>query len=253
MAIELERWLGDIGRGFGRLADVVLPPMCLACSARTADHHALCSACWQGIRFIQPPVCERLGLPLLVDGPPGTVSAAALADPPDFDRARSVALYGGAMRDLILALKFHDRMDAARGLARWAAVAGRDLLTDADLIVPVPLARRRLLHRRFNQSALLAHEIGRLARVSVDTSILRRVRATPPQVGLTANQRHTNVAGAFAVRTLDRLVGKRVLLVDDVITTGATANACARILKRAGAARVDVLALAQADPQGHFD
>jgi ComF family protein len=174
------------------------------------------------------------------------ISAAAAADPPAYDRARAVARFEGVMRTLVHDLKFHDRHDARRLFGRWLVEAGAELLADADLLVPVPLTRRRLLSRRLNQSALLAHEVARPTRIGVEPLALLRVRPTKPQVGLSQQQRRDNVANAFAVAPgrKDAVTGKKIVLVDDVITTGATAEACARALKRAGAARVDVLALA---------
>ncbi|MGL4397403.1 MAG: ComF family protein [Hyphomicrobium sp.] len=226
--------------------NVVLPPVCLACTDRLLTHDALCASCWRQIQFIRPPLCDRLGIPLPFDTGGTMISAAAMADPPDFDRARAVAQFSGLMRDLIHDLKFRDRHDARRLFGRWLAEAGAALIADCDVIVPVPLARRRLFTRRFNQAALLANEIARTAGKQTAPLALERVRAARPQVGLTRHERRRNVAGAFAVppRHAASVAGRAVLLVDDVITTGATVSAAAKALKRAGATRVDVLALA---------
>lgn len=231
-----------------KVADIVLPPCCVACQTRMDAHDTLCPACWRQIDFIRPPLCDRLGLPLPFDTGPGTISAAALAHPPDFDRARAVALYQGVMRQLLHDLKYRDTLHGRRLLGRWLVEAGRDLVTPCDVIVAVPLATRRLLHRRFNQAQVLAHEIARLSGKPVAPLALTRVRPTRSQVGLSRSERERNVAGAFAVpaRSVPAIAGKAVLLIDDVITTGATASAAARALKRAGAARVDVLAVALA-------
>jgi len=228
------------------IADVVVPPLCLSCHTSLASHDALCPRCWGRIDFIRQPLCDRLGLPMPFDTGGPMISAAAAADPPDYDRARAVARYDGVMRTLVHDLKFHDRHDARRLFARWLTQAGSELLADADLIVPVPLTRGRLLSRRFNQSAILALEVARHTGISAEPLALLRTRRTQPQVGLTRQQRRRNVAGAFAVAKghAGRISGTKILLIDDVITTGATADACARALKRAGAARVDVLALA---------
>ena len=174
------------------------------------------------------------------------VSAAAYADPPDYDRARAVARYDGRMRTLIHQFKFMDHGDLKVLFGRWLAAAGAPLLADCELIMPVPLHRRRLLSRRFNQSAMLAKEVGRSSGLAVYPNGLRRVRRTRPQIGLSEDQRRANVRRAFKLTAAAEaaVAGRRVLLVDDVITTGATVNACARVLKRAGASRVDVLALA---------
>lgn len=149
------------------------------------------------------------------------------------------------MRRLIHDLKFRDCHDARRLFGRWLAEAGRELLVDADLLVPVPLDRLRLVGRRFNQSVVLATAISRRTGINVSPHALVRGRRTKRQVGLTRDQREANVRGAFKVPTGSHaVVGKRIVLVDDVVTTGATASACAKALKQAGAARVDVLALA---------
>jgi ComF family protein len=173
------------------------------------------------------------------------VSAQASADPPDYDRARAVAKFDGLMRPLVHGLKYSDRHDARRLFGTWLAVAGHDLLTDADLIVPVPLHRWRLLTRRFNQSAVIAGEVAHVSGVPLEQRLLERVKPTPQQVGMTRDQRRLNMSGAFKIAAGRgaELDAKRVVLIDDVITTGATVNACARALKRAGAIRVDVLAL----------
>jgi ComF family protein len=233
--------------GLGRAAlDVVLPPLCLGCTTRIMTHDALCPACWRQIDFVRPPLCDRLGLPLPYDTGGPMLSAAAVADPPDFDRARAVACFDGPMRKLVHAFKFHDSHNARRLFGRWLAEAGRELLAGADLLVPVPLSRRRLLSRRFNQAQILAVEAGRLVRKPVKPFALVRTRSTAHQIGLTRAQRARNVAGVFRVpqSELPIVSGKAIVLIDDVITSGATASAAAAALKRAGALRVDVLALA---------
>jgi ComF family protein len=185
-------------------------------------------------------------MPLPFDTGERMVSAAAAARPPAYDRARAVAHYSGAMRALVHQFKYADRHDGRALFGRWLAEAGRDLSVGIDVVVPVPLSRLRLLSRRFNQAAILAQELARQTGLAVDPHLLQRTRFTKTQVGLTHDQRRRNLAGAFRVRRNRQawLDGRRVLLVDDVITTGATVEACARALKRAGAARVDVLALA---------
>lgn len=239
------------GSGFGAMlasiADLLLPPVCISCRRRVEGHGLLCGDCWGKIEFIAPPICARLGVPLPYDTGDASLSAAAIATPPRYDRARAVARYASTMRDLIQGFKYGDRHEGLALFGRWLASAGAELLAEADLIVPVPLYRARLWSRRFNQSALLAREVGKLSGVPVDCLLLARVKRTESQVGLTAAQRRKNVAGAFrVVRDRTAVRGKRIVLVDDVITTGATAEACARTLKRAGAQSVDVLALARA-------
>lgn len=227
-------------------ADAIVPPSCLSCRARTVAHGSLCPRCWSQVHFIRPPVCHVLGIPLPFEVGDRTVSAAAIASPPAYDQARAVAHFSGEMRTLIHKFKYGDRQDLRSLFGRWLQDTGRDLLSDADILVPVPLSRWRLLWRQFNQAALLSRELSRQTGIVMDPLILKRVRATRSQVGMTRDQRRRNVAGAFQVkqRARRRLHGKTVLLLDDVITTGATVEACARVLKRAGAARVNVLALA---------
>lgn len=185
------------------------------------------------------------------------VSAAAIAAQPRYDRARAVAHYSGNMRKLVHDYKYRDQQDARTLFVTWLANAGHELLRDCQLIVPVPLHRWRLLTRRFNQSALLARQLalssnGTHARYSPD--LLIRKRRTKPQVGLTQRQRRDNLAGAFSVppKHASSIKDQRVLLIDDVITTGATANACARALKASGARQVDVLALAMVVDRGRM-
>ncbi len=231
-------------------ADLVMPPVCLYCRKPLAEHDCLCGKCWREVSFIRPPLCDRLGIPLPFDIGSPSISAGAAANPPDYDRARAVAHFDGVLRDLVHKLKYADDHIARRLFGRWLLEAGAELLKDADLIVPVPLNRWRLLKRRFNQAAVLSRELHRLTGLAWDPMILTRTRQTISQVGLTHDQRRRNVQGAFAVAagrgaTID---GRSVLLIDDVITTGATIGACARALKSAGAARVDVLALALVTP-----
>jgi ComF family protein len=197
---------------------------------------------------VRAPVCDVLGIPLPFDAGEGAVSAAAVAEPPDYDKARAVAGFSGSMRELVHHLKYGDRHEPRVLLGRWMTDAAVDLLPGIDVIVPVPLARWRLFRRHFNQAALLAGEIGRRTHVPVAPLALVRHRATPSQVGLTRAERRRNVAGAFSIspRRRTEVRDRNVLLVDDVITTGATVGACARVLKRAGAKRVDVIALALA-------
>lgn len=226
---------------------VVYPPACIACGAATGEPHALCGRCWVGLRLIERPYCERLGTPFALDYGMPLVSPAALADPPVYGRARAVARYDDTARTLVHRLKYGDRLDTARTLGAMMAGAGAELAAACDVIVPVPLHRLRLWSRRYNQAMELARHVGRVHARPVEADLLARVKRTRPQVGLSRNQRGENLQGAFRVpaEAKPRLSGRRVLLVDDVITTGATANAAARALLRGGAASVDVLAFAR--------
>lgn len=235
-----------------RVLDLVLPPVCMACRAPVASPHGLCAACWSRLRPIERPYCERLGIPFGFDLGEGALSAEAIADPPVFDRARAAVLYEDVAREIVQGLKYHDRTELGRLVGRMTARAGREILADAELIVPLPLHRRRLWSRRFNQAAIIALEVGRIAGRPVETAALERIRATRPQVGLSERERAENVRGAFRVAPAGRpaIEGRRVVLVDDVLTTGATVGAATRALRRAGAARVDVLTFARVAPGG---
>ena len=240
------RLRGSIGRAVAACADLIVPPCCSVCRARIGAHHLLCPACWRDVNFIRPPLCDVLGIRLPFDAGERTVSAAAVAHPPAYDRARAVGHFSGSMRTLVHQFKYADRHDARTLFGRWLVEAGRDLQPGIDVVVPVPLSRLRLLLRHFNQAAVLAREVSRQTGVPMDPLLLRRTRWTRSQVGMTRDQRRRNIAGAFSVPRHRRawLKGRSILLIDDVVTTGATVEACARTLKRAGAARVDVLALA---------
>jgi ComF family protein len=245
--------LPDLARAAARFAlGVVYPPTCIACGAATGEPHTLCARCWSAVRFIERPYCERLGTPFEVDLGVALLSPAAVADPPVFARARAVARYDDTARDLVHRLKYGDRPELARALGAMMARAGAELLIDADVIVPVPLHRARLWWRRFNQAMALAGAVSRASGVPCDPFLLARVKRTRSQVGLTRAQRGDNLQGAFRVPAgaKPHVAGKRVLLVDDVVTTGATANACSRALLRAGAETVDVLSFARVVADG---
>jgi ComF family protein len=226
--------------------DSLYPPTCLACRAATDRHGALCPRCWRAMRFIERPFCERLGTPFEHDLGQGLISPQAMADPPAFGRARAVARFeDGPARTLVHRLKYSDRAEVARPMATWMARAGADILAGADLLAPVPLHALRLWRRRFNQAAALTAEISRQTGKPCDLSALRRIKATRSQVGLSRAQRAENVQGAFRIAEGAGVRGLNVVLVDDVLTSGATANAATRALLRAGATRVDVLVFAR--------
>lgn len=243
----IESFTGTFQHVVATALNAVLPPRCLACGATVAETGALCGPCWEGVQFLAPPMCGQCGYPFELDPKGHSLCGACLARAPAYDRARAVMAYDAGSRPLLLAFKHADRTEAAPALAKWLARAGADLLADAEAVVPVPLHNRRLFRRRYNQAALLAHALGRTGDVPVLPQLLRRVRNTPSQGRLSASGRKRNVAGVFKVtpHQLERVAGKRILLVDDVLTTGATVEACARVLKRAGAKGVDVLTVAR--------
>lgn len=229
------------------LVGAALPPLCAVCREPVGTHGGLCSICWSRLAFITPPYCERLGIPFAYDPGPGVLSLEAIADPPAYGRARAAVRFDDVSRKLVHYFKYGDRLDLAPLLGRWMAAAGKPLLADADALVPVPLHWRRLWLRRFNQSAALAQAIGRESGLPVIHESLRRAKPTAQQVGLTRTERARNVQGAFAVSAEARasVAGRKLILVDDVLTSGATVDACARVLLRAGAASVDVLVFAR--------
>jgi ComF family protein len=235
-------------RRAGRLAlDFALPPLCPSCREPLGDGIGLCASCWSRLSLIEPPYCARLGIPFVFDPGVGLLSMEAIANPPAYDRARAAVRYDDVASSLVHQFKYGDRLDLAPMMGRWMARAGRELLADADVLIPVPLHWRRLWARRFNQSATLAGAISDLCGVPVVHRGLKRVRATPQQVGLTKTARADNVQGAFQVPAEHKaeIAGRRLVLVDDVLTSGATVDACARALLRAGAGHVDVLVFAR--------
>jgi ComF family protein len=227
--------------------DLTLPPRCIGCGERIDAAGLACAKCWSNLNFISPPYCTCCGAPFAVTLEGEHRCAVCYAAPPAYDRARAALIYDDGSRGLVLGFKHGDRLHAAPAFGAWVARAGTELLADADIVTPVPLHRWRLLKRRYNQAALIAGHVGRRAGVTHIPDLLERHRATPSQGELGASARQRNVAGAFRLnpRSADRVKGSRIVLIDDVLTTGATVGACARVLKRGGAARVDVLTLAR--------
>ncbi len=216
------------------IIDSILPPQCLSCRAAIDRHAHLCSDCWSELEFITDPVCGACGRPL-------------------YSSARAVVRYNDRARDIILGFKHSDRTERANPLAEWMARAGAEVLNGADCLVPVPLHRRRLWARKYNQAAMLALAISKVADIPVIPDALVRVRRTAPQGGLGRVERRRNVAGAFSVGATrsPALQDQRIVLIDDVLTSGATAEACSSALLAAGAAEVGVLTFAHVlSPKG---
>lgn len=234
------------------LRDMLTPPACPLSGEPVEGTGVIAAAAWSDLAFIDDPVCDRCGAPFAHDFGPGAVCAACIAEPPDFDSARAAVVYGESAHKLIVSFKYSDRTDLTPLFARWLARAGAPLLAPDVLLVPAPLHRSRLLSRRYNQAAALANALARLTGLAVEPMLLKRTRATPPQASLPREARRRNVAGAFAVRREKAAIaaGRRIILIDDVLTTGATLSASARALKKAGAANVAALVIARVARNG---
>ena len=239
---------GDSLRGISRLLlDAIYPPECPSCRVPVETMHNLCTECFAKLRMITKPMCACCGIPFVVPTGEDGKCPECLVEPPAFDRARSVMVYDGTSAPLIHALKFQDQW---AGLERYTAMlcaGGADLLASTDFIAPVPLHWRRLWRRKYNQSALLAYGISRKSGILCIPNLLCRTRYTKPQMRLKRSERAKNVRNGFAVsdKFVSEIAGKTILLIDDVVTTGATVDACAMVLKKAGAAQVNVLTLAR--------
>ena len=233
------------------LLQVVYPPTCVSCGVAVDVPHALCASCWSRLRFISRPLCERLGTPFEVDVGGLILSPAAISVPPLFQRARAAVCYDETARQLVSRFKYSDHMELGEALGRLMVQAGSELLNGADMLIPIPLHWTRLWKRRFNQAKVLADVVSKITKadgsLQVRSDVLIRIKATRHQTGLTRRHRAANLRGAFQVpsKALPCVKQKRIVLIDDVLTTGATVNAATRALLKAGAAHVDVLTFAR--------
>lgn len=237
-------WLKTAGLAcLGSTGKLLFPPACPGCGCHVAESGTVCSQCWMQLQFLTPPCCPVMGIPFRFDMGDGFLSGEALSRPPPFDHARAVVEHKGLARNLVTRLKYGNRTELASWMAKWMLRAGDDLVEGADLVIPVPLHRWRFWLRGYNQSAELARVIARIRGKSFFPEGLVRKKYTRPQVGLDAKAREKNVRSVFMVprKYKPRLKGRHVILVDDVYTTGATVKAATRVLKRAGATRVDIL------------
>jgi ComF family protein len=224
------------------VADFALPPRCAGCGTPVAEDHRFCAPCWNSLHFLAPPWCAGCNVPFAFDRGYDAFCAACLRDPPRHAGVRAAVAYGPVARDLALRLKYGGRI----AFAETMALRMRRLVpAEADLLVPVPLHRWRIWSRGFNQAALIADSLAKLAHVPHDPDVLVRPRRTVLLRGLGGRQRAKAVAGAFTVDVPHRVRGKAVVLVDDVYTSGATADACTRVLLRAGARSVTILCWAR--------
>jgi ComF family protein len=241
MAMALPGWLAAPVQ---QVIDLVLPPRCPACGVLVDGDDRFCAACFADLLFMGPPQCQACGVPLPHEADAAARCGECLADPPPFERARAPLAYGGPARALVLALKHGRRLHLARMMARAMLVAAGPLPGDA-VVVPVPLHPGRLWRRGFNQAALIARALARQRGLVLAVDALVRARPTRSTRGLTRRQRLKVAAGAFQVARREAVRGQCVVLVDDVMTTGATARACAAALMRAGARQVVVLTYAR--------
>ena len=233
-----------------KLLDLILPPLCPLCKKPVVNEHSLCADCFKKLEFIGEPCCHICGRPFSFDVLGDRTCAQCLATPPLFTQAKSVAIYDDISKKLILAFKHGASLDLLPLLSKLMLLRGQSLVEQADLIIPVPLHRFRLLKRKYNQSALLAKHIAKHSQKTCAPDGLKRIRSTPTQGKLSPTERKKNVANAFRINPRLAVKDKTVLLIDDVLTTGATANECSRILIEAGAKQVLLLTFASTAP--HF-
>jgi ComF family protein len=234
----------------GFVLDFALPPRCAGCGVVVEQVHSFCSDCWTKVEFLGPGGCSCCGLPL--EATDADQCGVCLAKPPRIARTRAAVAYGDLARGLAIRLKYGRKVALARTMARYMAPLIDTQGSDA-LLVPVPLHRSRIWSRGFNQSAIVARELSRLTGLPTITGALTRTKRTPPLKGMSPLQRRRAVAGAFNVPASEAVHGRTVVLVDDVLTTGSTANACARALKRAGAARVELVSWARVVRPAHLE
>ena len=228
-------------------ADIIFPPQCLSCRTSIGIGGSLCPDCWEDMSFISDPQCEICGLPFELEAADGILCGSCIKTPPPYQTARSVLKYDDKSRNLITNFKYGDKIHACDNFAKWMARAGKKTIENSDVITPVPLHRIRLFTRRYNQSALLTNSLKKITGIPAYNELLIRNKHTRPQVGLLPKQRKENVKGVFSLNPKYKhfIEGKSVILVDDVMTTGATIEACSKILKKSGAHKVNVLTIAR--------
>ncbi len=249
MTVSLPRIKAQIGGSLMQAVDAILPPRCVVTGDIVDAQGMISGQAWSRLDFIARPFCGRCGFPFdfVVEDDGQAECPSCLVFPPSYRSARAALKYNEHSRDMILGFKHADKTYAAKAFRPWLLRAGKEILEQADMLVPVPLHRWRLVRRRYNQAALLAREIGRATSLPVLVEGLERIRATPSQGHLKAKERYKNVRKAFVVpqRYKTRIQGMSIVLVDDVLTTGATVQECTKALLQAGAAHVDVLTLAR--------
>ncbi|MET0156264.1 MAG: ComF family protein [Rickettsiales bacterium] len=234
-----------LNNALARVVDFLFPPSCPLCRLPTASARALCGACWGKLEHIGAPNCEKCGDPFEYFVPGPQLCVKCMTVPRRLDAAIAALSYNDAAKKLVYRLKFCDAVDLVPMMATQMAAAGRDAIARSDVIIPVPSCRKRLRRRKYNQSALLARRIARQSGKPVTYRALLKIKSTPPQTSLSAKARERNLSAAFLApsRNAEEIAGKNILLIDDVYTTGATVEACAKALKKAGAAQVRALTL----------
>lgn len=239
MAVVAFRLVRTIGRA---LIDFALPPRCAGCGEVIDEAGSFCAACWSKLEWLGNGGCQQCGLPLAATEI--NMCGRCLADPPKIDRMRAAVAYDDMSRSIALRLKYGRKVALARTMARYMAPLGTEW-GDEAILVPVPLHRWRLWRRGFNQSSLVARELSRAWSLPVTLDSIRRVKRTRPLKGLNHSQRRKAVAGAFRADRPEQVKGRTVILIDDVLTSGSTAEACAHALRRAGARRVELICWAR--------
>lgn len=237
----------DIRHYIGQAIDFVLPPRCIISGEEVDQHGTVSPASWASLRFISKPFCSCCGFPFEFSSGEDTLCASCLQTQLHFHKARAALFYDDASRPMILSFKHGDQLHAAQCFRPWLLTAGRELLQDADIIAPVPLHPLRLLKRRYNQAALIANMLSKETSIPYVPDLLRRKRMTQSQGHKNKEQRRKNVRGAFVLnpKHTESIQDKTILIIDDVFTSGATVNECARILKKTGSQQVNVLTLAR--------
>ncbi|KKB96192.1 DNA utilization protein GntX [Candidatus Arcanobacter lacustris] len=230
-----------------KILDLIFPPKCLICGSLIASMPGLCSNCWANINFISKPACAKCNLPFEYDFGEDVICGACTASKPLYHKAKSVFIYDDFSKPLLHGLKYQDKTHLAPYLASLMRIAAGDLLSYSDIIIPVPLHKKKLLSRLYNQSALLSLYLHKSTKIPFEPNLLIKHKNTKTQTGLTKKQRLSNIKGSFMIneKFIYQVKDKNIMLVDDVITTGATINACTRLLLKYGANKVNILTLAR--------
>lgn len=230
-----------------RAVDTVLPPRCVVTGEMVDRQGMIAPSAWAELDFIADPICDACGFPFDFEVEKGSLCASCLDRSPPYETARAALKYNDSSRNMILRFKHADQTHNVLAFMPWLQTAGREMLEEADMLIPVPLHRWRLMQRRYNQAAIIAQALGKKTHIPVMVNGFRRIRSTPSQGYLKSHERHKNVKRAFALdeKRMAEIKGKTIILIDDVHTTGATVKECTKALLKAGGAKVHVLTLAR--------